>query len=169
MNNSTTKNKTKINALSEVIKGISHEIQMDSIITIRTTDEVILDYLRREWDRNESTMAGFRILNILTKNDGYMRFTDMSKKVFRSKCAVSRVVDNLEKAGLVRREQISNDRREKLISITEKGIEYIEATMLQRRQISKKIMSCLTDKEMEQLTSSLKKIRKHIQQNYPPR
>ncbi len=87
----------------------------------------------------------------------------MSKKVFRSKCAVSRVVDNLEKAGLVRREQVSNDRREKRISITEKGIEYIEKTMHQRRIISKQIMSCLNEKEMEQLISSLKKIRKHIQ------
>jgi DNA-binding MarR family transcriptional regulator len=159
------KNETKLRleALSEEINRISQEMSISSVIAITVTDEVILDYLHREWNRTESTRAGFRILNILIKNNGFMRFTDMSKKVFRSKCAVSRVVDNLEKAGLVIREQVSNDRREKRISITEKGIEYIDATMHQRREISKHIMEGITEKEIKDLISTLKKIRKNIQ------
>ncbi|MBN2401543.1 MAG: MarR family transcriptional regulator [Spirochaetes bacterium] len=166
---SADKNENKLAVLSEQINKISKEVPIASVIAIITTDEVIADYLHREWERNESTRAGFRILNILTKNGGFMRFTDMSKKVFRSKCAVSRVVDNLEKTGLVKREMVNDDRREKRIIITKKGIEHIEETMLQRRQISKHIMSCLNEKEMETLISLLKRIRKHIQEKYPPK
>jgi DNA-binding MarR family transcriptional regulator len=159
-------NNNTLDDLSEEIYRISQEVPIASIIAIYTTDEVITEYLHKEWNRSESTRAGFRILNILTKNHGFMRFTDMSKKVFRSKCAVSRVVNNLERSGLVRREGVSNDRREKRITITKKGIEYIATTMHQRRIISKQIMSCLNENEMELLISLLKRIRKYIQDKY---
>ncbi len=160
-------NKIELKALSREINRISQEVQMASVIAINSTEEIIADFQKREWNRTESTRAGFRILNILTKYGGHMRFTDISKKVFRSKCAVSRVINNLEKARLVKREQVSKDRREKRISITEKGIEYIDATMHQRRLIGRQIMSCLNEKEMEQLIYLLKTIRKHIQNNFP--
>jgi DNA-binding MarR family transcriptional regulator len=91
-----------------------------------------------------------------------MRFTDVSKKVFRSKCAVTRAVDNLEKAGLVKRKLMDEDRREKRVAITEKGVEFIDQTMHQRRLISSEIMSDLNENNMNELISLLRHVRRHV-------
>jgi len=152
----------RLAALSREIGKISKEIPISCVVAIIATAEVINEYLRRDWRRSGSTQAGFRILNTLTRNGGSMRFTDLSKKVFRSKCAVTRAVDNLEKAGLVKRKPMDEDRREKRVAITEKGVEFIDQTMHQRRLISSEIMSGLNEKKMNELISLLRHVRRHV-------
>lgn len=159
---SPNRSSDKLAALSKEIDRMSKKIPINSVVAIIATAEVINEYLRREWRRSDSTQARFRILNALTRNGGSMRFTDMSKKIFRSKCAVTRTVDNLEKAGLVRRELVDGDRREKRITITEKGIEFIDKTMHQRRVISNEIMSELNEKKMRELINLLRHVRRHV-------
>ena len=91
----------------------------------------------------------------------------MSTTIFRSKCAVTKAVDNLEKTKLVIREPIGKDRREKLVTITEKGIEFIEKTMQQRRVAANQIMSCLNNEEMVGLANLLGQVKRHVRNALP--
>jgi DNA-binding MarR family transcriptional regulator len=159
---SKTKNGEKIATLSKELSLILKETPINSVVSIIATADVINQYLREELRRSESTQAQFRLLNILIKNNGSGRLTDMSTMIFRSKCAVTRVVDNLEKARLVKREPASDDRREKIITITEKGIKFIEKTMQQRRMAADEIMSCLDKERMTELIKLLKQVRGHV-------
>ena len=157
-----TKNEEKIATLSKELSMILKETPINSVVSVIATADVINEYLRKELRRSESTQAQFRLLNILIKGNGSARLTDMSTMLFRSKCAITRVVDNLEKACLVKRDPASGDRREKNITITEKGIEFIEKTMQQRRMAADKIMSCLDKEKMTDLIGLLKQVRGHV-------
>jgi DNA-binding MarR family transcriptional regulator len=159
---SKTKNGEKIATLSKELSLILKETPINSVVSIIATADVITEYLRKELRRSESTQAQFRLLNILIRKNGSARLTDMSTMIFRSKCAVTRVVDNLEKARLVKREPARGDRREKIITITEKGIEFIEKTMQQRRMAADQIMSCLDKGKMTELIGLLKQVRGHV-------
>ena len=154
--------KARVATLSKELSLILKETPINSVVSIIATADVIAEYLRKELRRSESTQAQFRLLNILIKRNGSARLTDISTMVFRSKCAVTRVVDNLEKARLVKRESTSDDRREKIVTITERGIEFIEKTMQQRRIAAGQIMSCLDNGKMTELISLLKQVRSHV-------
>jgi DNA-binding MarR family transcriptional regulator len=159
---SKAKNGDKIATLSKELSLMLKETPINSVVSIIATADVINQYLRKELRRSESTQAQLRILNNLIKKNGSARLTDMSEILFRSKCAITRVVDNLEKACLVKREPADGDRREKIITITEKGIKFIEKTMQQRRIAADQIMSCLDEDKMAELIGLLEQVRGHV-------
>jgi DNA-binding MarR family transcriptional regulator len=149
-------------SLSKEINELSEEIPTTAIVDIIATAETIDEYIRREWRRSNSTQAKCRILNVLATQGGSLRLTDLSKKVFRTKFAVKRAVDNLVRDGLVKRELIDDGGRAKQITITKKGVQLIEGTMDLRRSMSKEITAALSTKELVQLSKLLRKTRKHV-------
>jgi DNA-binding MarR family transcriptional regulator len=62
--------------------------------------------------------------------------TEIAKRVFRSKHAVTRAIDVLEKDGLVRRGTVRGDRRIRKVNITRKGLELIQANVDDRRRLA---------------------------------
>jgi DNA-binding MarR family transcriptional regulator len=88
----------------------------------------------------------------------------LSKKVYRTKYAISRVIDKLEKDGLVEIEQqsSSSDKRFKKVFITQKGIEFLRTRMPERRRLAKEATSFLNSEEMYSLGKLSRKLRKHL-------
>lgn len=80
----------------------------------------------------------------------------------RAKYSTTRVIDTLVKEGLVTREITDGDLRAKKITITKKGIEFIEETMPNRQKITDEVMSCLTRNQMISLMGLLKKLKSHL-------
>ncbi len=72
------------------------------------------------------TTEQWSVLYHLWKQDGISQ-QDLCRATFRDRPSMTRLVDNLEKAGLVRRTASSSDRRKKLIYLTEKAgdLQYI--------------------------------------------
>ena len=91
-----------------------------------------------------------------------MTSTDIDRRVFRSKHAVTRAIDVLEKDGLVRRGAIHGDRRLRKVNITRRGLKLIAFNMDDRREIGRRAMSCLTQRQSEELRVILKRLRKHL-------
>lgn len=71
---------------------------------------------------------------------------------------VSRIVDRLFNKGLVQRRECKNDRRQKDVAITKKGLELLEEMSVCEKQ-EDKILSKLTIKEVKLLNEILDKIR----------
>jgi MarR family transcriptional regulator, organic hydroperoxide resistance regulator len=72
--------------------------------------------------------------------------TRLADKMFRSKHSVTKIVDNLEKEGLIIRDFSSRDRRVTQIRITNAGLNYIKANQDVANIQAKHVMDCL-DKE----------------------
>ena len=66
------------------------------------------------------TIEQWSVLYHLWKQDGISQ-QDLCRATFRDKPSMTRLVDNLEKAGLVKRVASKDDRRKNLIRLTEKA------------------------------------------------
>lgn len=76
----------------------------------------------------EITVEQWSVLYHLWKADG-MNQQDLCNATFRDKPSITRLVDNLEKLALVKRNASKQDRRMNIIAITEEGRELEEKCM----------------------------------------
>jgi DNA-binding MarR family transcriptional regulator len=152
----------KIGFLSKKIVSLSDDLRASGLVSIISTAETVLEFERIELKQSESSRTRFRILNTLITHKGNSTLTDISKRVFRSKYSATRVIDKLVREGLVTREAIDGDGRAKNITITRKGIAFIEETMPNRQKMTDEVMSCLTRSQMISLMGLLKKLKRHL-------
>lgn len=155
----------KIQFLSQEINQLSKELHTDAVIHLIYTVDVLNEYTRRTLIKNKATYAQIRILSTLILNGGSMRITDLSITNFRSKSSLTRTIDNMVRFGLVTKNTTTNDKREKVVTISTKGLELVEVTMGKRRLTSDKIMSVLDNDQILELIKILRLIRKNIRKN----
>ena len=99
-------------------------------------------------------------------NGGSLSPTDISRKIFRTKYAVTFQIDSLVKMGLVRRRQKNSDRRSKVVTITKKGLELMKLYSKRgQNRYSKDIFSNLDKEEIMALSSIMYKIRNQFDLN----
>lgn len=107
------------------------------------------------------TVEQMGILNQLIIND-CLSMNDLAQKTFTDNSAITRIIDNLQKYGMVERKNKDSDRRIKLIHLTEEGKE----TVLKANEIGKKYVKSVTnnisDKELKIMIDTLIKIRGNI-------
>lgn len=76
---------------------------------------------------------------------------------------MTRVIDTLEKQGLVKRRPAGKDRRTRRIDITRKGLKAVEdATIDSRERISQSIFHILEEDRLVEFNDVLKKVRRHV-------
>lgn len=107
------------------------------------------------------TVEQMGILNQLLIND-FLSMNDLAQKTFTDNSAITRIIDNLQKYGMVERKSKDSDRRLKLIYITKKGIEEVNKA----NQIGKKYVKLVTkgidETEINNMVATLKKFRNNI-------
>jgi DNA-binding MarR family transcriptional regulator len=82
--------------------------------------------------------------------------------VNRSKHAITRAIDILEKDALVRREPSANDRRSLNVVITKQGIDLVKKTLPALQRASSIATSCLSEEQINELKTISTKLRKWI-------
>jgi DNA-binding MarR family transcriptional regulator len=88
--------------------------------------------------------------------------TKLAENMFRSKHSVTKIVDNLEKEGLIIRDFSSRDRRVTQIRITPAGLQYIKENMSQATQYGRQVMDCLNAKQQKTLIELMKIMKKRM-------
>jgi DNA-binding MarR family transcriptional regulator len=73
----------------------------------------------------------------------------MAETMLRSKHSVTKIVDNLEKEGLIIRDFSSRDRRVTKICVTQAGLQYIKNSQDISHGAARKVMDCLTDEQQK--------------------
>ena len=111
-------------------------------------------------DETEISLDWYSILLMLSQaNGGVMRASDMADQVGLSRSATTRLVDRLERRGLVERRACGTDRRGTFVGLTSDGEEmFIRAGRVHLRGIDEHVGSHLTVAEARQLTSLLTKL-----------
>ncbi len=103
------------------------------------------------------TVGQFGVLETLL-HLGPLHQCELARKHLQSGGNITMIVDNLEKAGLVRRERLPEDRRYVRVHLTDAGRERIaELFPRQARNVTEQ-MSVLTDAEQEELARLCRKL-----------
>jgi len=95
---------------------------------------------------------------------------ELAERILYSKSGLTRVVDRLEKAGLVRRVRPENDRRSIFVGLTDQGRAMIDqARRHHRHAIEQHFSAHLSDTDIKALTRALEKLRAHARPLRPGR
>ncbi len=113
----------------------------------------------RAFNLNTSQYA---VLQLLDGETGW-RLTDLSERLLFDKSTVTRIVDRLERAGLVRRIADPGDRRVQRVVLTSQGlVKRNKAYAAQQRSIERR-MAVLDADEQQRLCALLNKLRDGLQ------
>jgi len=120
--------------------------------------------LKYEFERNlkshNLTEQQYNVLRILRgfRNEAPLTIRFIKERMLDKNSDVSRIVDKLYLRGLVSRTENPDDRRQKSISITQKG-EDILGKMLDCEHKADKLLSKLTENEVHELNRLLDKLK----------
>jgi DNA-binding MarR family transcriptional regulator len=99
-----------------------------------------------------------------------LRMNDLAQRILYSKSGLTRVVDRLEDAGLVRRVRPESDRRSIFVVLTDDGRAMIDrARRHHRHAIEQHFSEHLSDTDIKALTRALEKLSAHARPLRPGR
>jgi DNA-binding MarR family transcriptional regulator len=95
---------------------------------------------------------------------------EIASRILASKSGLTRVIDRMEDAGLVRRERPAGDRRVVLVSATDQGMEALaRSRVIHRDGIRRHFTEQLSAQELARLQKMLEKVREHVRPLRPGR
>ena len=121
---------------------------------------VVLEKLRREMDHAHALpLAWFDVLVQLQAAKGRLRMTELADSVLLSSSGLTRLVDRMEGAGLLRREPCSDDRRGHWAMLTDAGkLLAKKAASVHARGIREHFLAHLSEEEVATLGDAFAKI-----------
>jgi len=152
----------RLDSLAKRLRIQANDLKFDNFLSFIYTFEIVNKYLDNELSKSGLNRTQMNVLHILIARGGMLIPTELSRRIIRSKHATTKVIDSLEKLGLVRSSATKRDRRLRKVSITEKGLDLVEQTMSIRHDIGSRVMKCLSQEEAMAFQSILKRFRKHI-------
>lgn len=99
-----------------------------------------------------------RIISFIQSKNESMTPTELSKLSLLTIDAVNKSIDNLDKLGLTRSYRSKKDRRARRVSLTEKGLEFIEKSMPLRHETFSTVMNCLSEREIKIFTNYMQRL-----------
>lgn len=119
---------------------------------------------RRLTEECALSVQWFEVLLRLARSPGHrLRMCDLAAQVALSPSGLTRAIDRLEDAQLVVREQCPEDRRVAYASLTAAGLARIEAAVpVHLEHLDEYFVGVLTPEELEQLATTMRKVRDHV-------
>src|SRR3954462_4899923 len=112
----------------------------------------------------------YDVLVHLEETPDGLRMNELAERILYSKSGLTRVIDRMEQAGLVRRVRPENDRRSILVVLTDQGRETMEqARGRHRHAIEEHFSSHLSDTDVKALTRAFEKVSTHARPLRPGR
>jgi DNA-binding MarR family transcriptional regulator len=111
-------------------------------------------------EHSRITHVEFEVLLRLSWEENHrLRIQDLAAQSLLTRSGVSRVIERLEKAGLVTREEASEDRRGAYAVLTEAGIErFRTAAQAHITFVRKNFLGLFNEQELEQMASFWKRL-----------
>ena len=99
-----------------------------------------------------------------------VQMSELAARILTSKSGLTRVIDNMESAGLIRRERPERDRRAVLVLISERGLEALaRARAVHHRTIEEHFVSHLDGADLAALARTMAKLGDHARPLRPGR
>ena len=127
------------------------------ISKIRQLSERILAKLLRDYQAIEINPAQGRVMFPLWKKDN-ISFHELKEKTLLSKATLSHLLDNLEKAGYIKRVPSSNDKRTINIKLTEKNKELQDKFIQVSNQMKDIYYKDFTEEDIDEFEGYLRRL-----------
>ena len=124
---------------------------------IRQLSERIFAKLLRDYQAIEINPAQGRVMFPLWKKDN-ISFHELKEKTLLSKATLSHLLDNLEKAGYIKRVPSSNDKRTINIKLTEKNKELQDKFIQVSNQMKDIYYEDFTEEDIDEFEGYLKRL-----------
>jgi len=112
----------------------------------------------------------YDVLVHLEEAGGGVPMTEIASRILASKSGLTRVIDRMEDAGLVRRERPPDDRRVVLVHMTPQGDEALQASRAVHRDgIRRHFTEQLDADDLARLQAMMEKLRDHVRPLRPGR
>ena len=131
----------------------------------------LIDILDAELqDERGMTLRWYDVLVQLEEVGGACRMSELAGRILASKSGLTRVIDRMEEAGLVRRERPPEDRRVILVHMTPEGAAAFEAARaVHRRGIQEHFVQHLDQRDLTALERMFRKVSEHVRPLRPGR
>jgi DNA-binding MarR family transcriptional regulator len=131
----------------------------------------LIDILDAEMQAQRGiTIGWYDVLVHLEDAPDGLGMTEIANRILFSKSGLTRVIDRMEAAGLVRRERPPEDRRVVKVLITPAGLDTLNAARaVHRRGIQEHFVSHLDPTKLEALADMLQDVREHVRPLRPGR
>ncbi len=123
----------------------------------------IRNYGQRQLDLLESgiTVDQWVLLKIIEEH-GQISQVDIAQEALKDTASITRILDLLQKKGLIQRIDDDFDRRKYLISLTADGKDFFNRMLPQISQIRDQVVKGLSKEEIQALKAKLNKIRRNL-------
>ncbi|MDP3880362.1 MAG: MarR family winged helix-turn-helix transcriptional regulator [Dehalococcoidales bacterium] len=128
-------------------------------VLLLNAPDVVSRYTEVQLSAAGITPTQFRVLVALRSSQIPPSLTELERRLFRKKKGLTTVIDDMEHAGLIKKERDATDGRAIRLEATEKDSEVFESVRLPSRELVYRIMSCFNHEDMEQLSRLLDKVR----------
>jgi len=132
-------------------------LALDTYIKLTRAHSALEARLLAHGDLGNITITQFGVLEVLYHLGPQCQGT-ISQKLLKSTGNMTLVIDNLEKAGFVRRKRSLEDRRQVLIQLTPEGEELIKTIFPRQAAAITQEMSVLSVEEQKELGRLLRKL-----------
>ena len=128
------------------------------------TAYALIDILDAELQTERGiTLSWYDGLVHLEEAENGLRMNELAGRILLSKSGLTRVIDRMEEAGLVRRERPADDRRVVKVYITPAGLDALQAArIVHRRGIQEHFVQHLTQRQLAALAHTLESVRDHV-------
>lgn len=130
---------------------------LNAFIKLMRATESLNNRLNRHHAEADLTVTQFGVLEALL-HLGPLNQKALGEKLLKSGGNITLVIDNLEKSGLVERQQNPEDRRSMMIHLTPKGKKFISSYFPKHLNRIVEEFEVLSDKELDQLAKICKKL-----------
>jgi DNA-binding MarR family transcriptional regulator len=149
----------KLEKLIKVNKPL--QLSKRTVVNLLLTGNYIALQLNNSLKSYGITLQQFNVLRILRGQKGDpLNLFEIQERMINKNSNTTRLIDKLVTKQYVKRVTDVNNRRKIKVSITEKGIEFLNTLdEIVDKKEEKRIVKNLNDKELEQLNQLLEKIR----------
>jgi DNA-binding MarR family transcriptional regulator len=145
-----------------MIGQAEYNYKRDAFLSLLRTSDMLNRYLELQLRKHNITPSCFGLMNAILSHEKGKTPSYISGWLFRSKHAVTSMIQALEAKGAIRQKLNSQDRRSKSIILTKDGRKAVAKVMPTVKTTVENIFSSLDREEIEILNRILKQLRKDL-------
>lgn len=126
-------------------------------------DNYLYNRAYREFNINTAKFNVLMVVKHIGKNNGLSQ-AEIGNNLYVSAANITKLIDGLEKSGLVVREASSRDRRINLIKISEKGSKLLDQVWIKHTKALGAILETFSTSNKDKLKRLLEKFRKEMEE-----
>jgi len=137
-------------------------IQQEALANLLRVGDQLDNRLSRFFREHGLTLSRYNVLRSLSLADQPLTCGEIGERMIQVVPAITSLVDQLEKQGLVERERCTDDRRVVHVHITKQGRKLVDDALALLPALENTLLSKLTQKEMKSLVGLLERVRESL-------